>query len=88
MTDTGRVWGTSASRAPSVTTSWAPSASASSTTIWQNVRQRKEGSEPVSRMRSRGARGTRASNSSTAGHTISRVWPSTILTRGRVAWKS
>ena len=88
MTDTGRVCGTSASSAPSVTTSWVPSTSASSTTSWQNVRQRNEGSEPAIRIRSRGARGTRASYSSTAGHTISRAWPSTILTRGRVAWKS
>ena len=61
MTDTGRVWGTSASSAPSVTTSWAPSASASSTITVVNVRQRNDGSVPESRIRSRGARGTRAS---------------------------
>ena len=73
VTETGRVWGTSASSAPSVTTSWAPSASTSSTISFENVRQRNEGSLPVSTIRSRGARGTRASNSSTAGHTISRV---------------
>ena len=88
MTDTGLVWGTSASSAPSVTNSCVPSASASSTTISQNVRQRNEGSEPAIRIRSRSAFGTRASNSSTAGHTISRVSPSASLVRGRVAWKS
>ncbi len=88
VTDTGRVWGTSARSAPRVTTSCAPSASTSSTINLANVRQRNEGSLPTTRMRSRGARGTRASNSSTAGQTISRVWPSTSLIRGRVAWKS
>ena len=61
VTETGRVWGTSASSAPRVTTSWVPSASASSITILLNVRQRNEGSLPASRIRSRGALGTRAS---------------------------
>ncbi len=88
VTDTGRVWGTSARSAPSVTTSWVPSASASSITAPVKVRQRIDGSVPTSRIRSRGARGTRASNSSTLGHTISRVSPPTSFTLGRVAWKS
>ena len=39
-------------------------------------------------MRSRGARGTRAANTSTSGQVISRVRPSVKATRGRVAWKS
>ena len=49
--------GTSASSAPSVTTICTPSASASSMTVSQNVRQRIAGSGPLSRIRSRGARG-------------------------------
>mgnify|MGYP006192021773 CR=1 FL=1 len=40
---------------------WTPIASASSITFSQNVRQRIAGSGPLSRIRSRGARGTRAS---------------------------
>ena len=59
--ETGRVWGTSASSAPSVTTICTPIASASSITSSQNVRQRIAGSGPLSRIRSRGASGTRAS---------------------------
>ena len=58
---TGRVCGTSASSAPSVTTIWTPSASARSTIEAQKVRQRIDGSGPPSSTRSRGARGTRAS---------------------------
>jgi len=88
VTAIGRVWGTSASRAPSVTTSWVPSASASSVMTRLNVRHFMEGSCPTSSTRSRGALGTRASYSSTSGHTIWRAWPSTSLTCGRVLWKS
>jgi hypothetical protein len=88
VTLTGRECGTSASRAPSVTTIWVPSTSARSTTSWQNVRQRMDGSLPDRRMRSRGARGTRAAKISSSGQSISRVRPSTIRTFGRVAWKS
>ena len=51
-------------------------------------RQRNEGSGPPSSTRSRGARGTRAAKTSTAGQTISRVSPSTSLTFGRMLWKS
>ena len=61
MIETGRVCGTSASSAPIVTTICTPIASASSITFSQNVRQRIAGSGPLSRIRSRGARGTRAS---------------------------
>ena len=88
MIDTERVCGTSASSAPTVTTSCTPIASLSSTISFENVRQRNDGSVPVSRIRSRGARGTRASYSSTSGHTIRRACPSVSLIRGRVAWKS
>src|SRR4051794_37466738 len=85
---TGRECGTSASSAPSVTTSCVPSTSASSTTARENERQRIDGSGPLSRMRSRGARGTRAAHTSTSGHSISRWRPSTRRIFGRVAWKS
>src|SRR3954451_8387211 len=85
---TGRECGTSASSAPSVTTSWVPRTSASSTIARENVRQRIDGSGPLSRTRSRGARGTRAAQISTSGHSISRWRPSTRWIFGRVAWKS
>ena len=61
MIETGRVCGTSASSAPIVTTIWTPIASASSITFSQKVRHRIAGSGPLSRIRSRGARGIRAS---------------------------
>src|SRR3954454_22802638 len=85
---TGRVCGTSASSAPRLTTSCVPVASARSTIRREKLRQRMLGSEPCTRMRSRGARGTRAANTSTAGHSISRVRPSTSRIFGRVCWKS
>src|SRR3954451_17822683 len=88
VTETGRECGTSASSAPSEVTIWTPSASARSTTVWANVRQRIAGSGPESRIRSRGARGTRASWTSNSGQSISRVRPSRSRTVGRVAWKS
>ena len=47
VTATGRVWGTSASSAPSVTTSCVPSASATSTISRVKPRQRNDGSLPV-----------------------------------------
>ena len=59
MTPTGRECGTSASSAPSVTTSCTPSASASSTTVSQNVRQRYAGSGPERIKVARGARHAR-----------------------------
>ena len=61
VTDTGRECGTSASSAPSEVTICTPSASERSMTCSQNVRQRIAGSGPESRIRSRGARGIRAS---------------------------
>jgi hypothetical protein len=57
----GRVCGTSARSAPSVTTSCVPSTSATSVMVREKVFQRMEGSLPATRMRSRGARGMRAS---------------------------
>ena len=53
VTGAGRVCGTSASRAPSVTTSSTPSSRARPTTSSQNVRQRRLGSTPSSRIASR-----------------------------------
>src|SRR5829696_387221 len=88
VTPTGRECGTSASSAPSVTTICTPSASASSTTVAQNVRQRYAGSGPVRITRSRGARGTRASCTSMSGHSIRRWWLPDSRTVGRVDWKS
>src|SRR5215217_4956330 len=88
VTDTGRECGTSASSAPSEVTICTPSASARSTTVWANVRQRIAGSGPESRIRSRGARGTRASWTSNSGQSMWRVRPSRSRTVGRVAWKS
>src|SRR3954469_16266480 len=83
VTETGRECGTSASSAPSRTTIWTPSASARSTTVLENVRQRIAGSGPESRIRSRGARGTRAAWISNSGHSIVRDTPSTRRTIGR-----
>src|SRR3954463_168185 len=88
VTETGRECGTSASSAPSEVTICTPSASARSITVWLNVRQRIAGSGPESRIRSRGARGTRASWTSNSGQSIARVRPSRSRTVGRVAWKS
>src|SRR3954451_5494036 len=88
VTETGRECGTSASSAPSEVTICTPSASARSTTVSVNVRHRIAGSGPESRIRSRGARGTRASWISNSGQSMSRVRPSRSRTVGRVAWKS
>src|SRR3954449_10992417 len=88
VTETGRECGTSASSAPSEVTICTPSASARSTTVSVNVRHRIAGSGPESRIRSRGARGTRASWISNSGQSIARVRPSRNRTVGRVAWKS
>ena len=64
----GRVWGTSASRAPRPTTRAAPSCWAPSSTTSQKARQREEGSGPPSSSRSRVAPGARASCSTISGH--------------------
>ena len=55
---------------------------------WQNERQRIDGSGPCTRMRSRGARGTRAAKISIPGHVISRLRSSVKPICGRVDWKS
>ena len=48
----GRVWTTSASSEPSVTTRVTPSASAASRTVVQKARHRNEGSAPATKTRS------------------------------------
>ncbi len=88
LTETGRVCGTSASSAPSVTTICVPTASATSTINCVNVRQRIDGSAPLTRIRSRGARGTRTSERTTSGHSSARAPDSSRVIFGRVAWKS
>ena len=88
MIGTGRVWGTSASRAPSVTTISTSSRSATSSTASANVRQRRFGSIPETRTRSRSAFGARAAKTVFAGQSTSRVCPSVSRIVGRVTWKS
>jgi len=88
LTETARVCGTSASNAPSVTTICTPTASATSTSSEVNVRQRIDGSEPETTIRSRGARGTRTSERTTSGHSRERLPDSSRRIFGRVAWKS
>ena len=88
MIGTGRVCGTSAIRAPSVTTISTPSRSAASMTAPAKVRQRRFGSTPDSKTRSRSALGTSAVKIVLAGQSTSRVWPSAIRIVGRVTWKS
>ena len=88
MIGTGRVWGTSASSAPSVTTISTPSRSAASSTPPANVRQRRFGSIPETSTRSRSAVGASAARIVFSGQSTSRVWPSVIRIVGRVTWKS
>ena len=88
MSFTGRVWTTSASSDPSVTTRFTPSASAASSTVVQKARQRNEGSAPATSTRSHGASAGRAARISTSGQTIGALPPEVRLTSGRVAWKS
>ena len=84
----GRVWGTSASSAPSVTTISQPVSWAMPMTVEQNVRHRRLGSTPENSTRSRPISSTWAEKQSLLGQEILRVVPSTRLTSGRVAWKS
>ena len=84
----GRVWGTSASSAPSVTTISQPVFRAKPMTVEQNVRHLRLGSTPEKSTRSRPTSSTRAAKQSLDGQLILRVVPSTRLTSGRVAWKS
>ena len=88
VTRTGRVWGTSARRAPSVRTSSTPIVRATSTTRSENVRQRSCGSAPRRNTTSRplGPRGADANRVS--GHSMARTPPRSSRTSGRVAVKS
>ena len=87
--ETGRVCGTSASSAPSVTTICTPSASARSTPCAQNVRQRIDGSGPASRTRSRGARGhARLEDLDLGPVDLARARPRRAGRSGASAWKS
>ena len=88
MIGTGRVWETSAISEPRVITISTPSASAAVAIVSEKVRQRRFGSVPSSRTRSRSALGTRTAIKLFSGHSIRRVWPSSIVIVGRVDWKS
>ena len=54
----------------------------------RSVRQRRFGSIPDTRTRSRSALGTSAVKIVLAGQSISRAWPSASRIVGRVTWKS
>src|ERR671916_315335 len=81
----GRVCGTSASSAPSVTISWEPSSRAASSTVRENARQRGAGSGPSSKTRSRSAPAIAAAWKTSSGHSITRARPPSSRTVGRVA---
>ena len=88
MIGTGRVCGTSASRAPSVTTISTSSRSAASMTAPAKLRHFRFGSTPDTKTRSRSALGTSAVKIVLAGQSTSRASPSAIRIVGRVTWKS
>ena len=88
VTCTGRVWATSASRAPRVMTISTPRSRATEMTCSPNVRHRSWGSIPTSTTTSWRSPGSDAAENSFDGHTISRVRPSTNRTWGRVDEKS
>ena len=81
MIGTGSVWATSAISEPSVTTISTPRLSAVSAMPSANVRQRRLGSVPARRSRSRSAPGGVAASSTLPGHSISRVCPSVMRDR-------
>jgi hypothetical protein len=83
---TGRVCGTSARNAPSVTSRSAPRSRATPITAWPKVRQRLFGSVLVKITTSRPS--TVAWLNSLSGHSITRLTPSTRRTVGRFTWKS
>ena len=88
LTGTGRVCGVSASRAPSVTTIWPPRSSAAASSSAQNCRHRMLGSMPRIKMTSRRRSGGLAIAIWVLGQVICR-WPrSSVLTSGRLTWKS
>jgi hypothetical protein len=85
---TGRLCGTSASRAPSVITMRTPRSRAVVMTSSVKRRQWSEGSTPWSITRSPSAPGTGATQNEFSGHSISRMLPSVSFTVGRTAVKS
>ena len=84
VTRTPRVWGTSPSSAPRVTTISQPVSSATDTTARQNDLHRTLGSTPRSTTRSRSSNVT--AKQSFAGHVIDRATPSTSSICGRCDW--
>ena len=87
-TGIGRVCGVSASSAPRVTTSSAPSSSEAASSSAQNCRQRMFGSMPRSRITSRSAPGGEQTDSWVEGQVIRRIPSSPVPTSGRFTWKS
>ena len=87
-TGTGRVCGVSASSAPRVTTSSAPSSSEAASSSAQNCRQRMFGSMPRSSMTSRNAPGGEQTDSCVEGQVMRRMPSSVLPTEGRFTWKS
>jgi hypothetical protein len=87
-TGAGRVCGTSASSEPSVSTNSVSNSVASPEISSANVRQRRFGSTPSSRIASRPAPGSGACRNVVSGQSTCRVIPSESETMGRVAWKS
>src|ERR687892_92824 len=86
VTGVGRVWGTSARNAPSVTTSPTPISRAVARNVSTNARHRTFGSTPRNTTTSRSS--TRAVENRSSGHSIRRVIPASSRTVGRVIWKS
>ena len=83
-----RVYGTSASSAPSSTTRVTSRLWHSSSTSSQKVRQRVLGSMPRISTTSRRCPGGLATANRVVGHSMRRVSPSAWVTVGRLTWKS
>ncbi len=88
MTGTGLVCGESASSAPTMITSSAPSSLKPSTSSRLNPRQRMFGSMPCTRMMSLSSPAGLTWASLVVGHESLRVWPSVTSSTGLVTWKS
>jgi len=88
VTGIGRVCGTSASSAPTVTRVVTPSRSAHSSSSIVYDRQRIEGSMPSTMTTSRPIAGTWAASSRVVGQVIRRWSSSSMPTLGRLTWKS
>jgi hypothetical protein len=88
VTAVGRVCGTSASSAPSVSTICTRSSRAMPVRSSQKVRHRNDGSEPCTITRSRSAPGTRAAWIVGAGHSTTLLSPSLSRIVGRTEVKS